>query len=136
MAKRRNVLITGATGKQGRALIRALVLTATPSAEFEYHVLALTRNASSKAARLLLGKQQELAARITIVQGDLNHKDQIQKIFEHAVLTDGVWGVFVVLAYPGLGVNADIEERQGKVKSALEHSTGELRIFLSMVAFA
>ncbi|KAM5360207.1 hypothetical protein ACJZ2D_013917 [Fusarium nematophilum] len=130
MAHRRNVLVTGATGRQGRALIRALIHTETPSVDFECHVLALTRSASSEAAGSLLGKQGELAGRITIVEGDLNDKDGIRKIFEDAVPTGGVWGVFAVLAYPGLTAKADIEERQGKVESALEPYTLRARNIL------
>lgn len=37
--------------------------------------------------------------------------------------SNGIWGVFAVLAFPGLGASADGEERQGKMLAdvALEY---------------
>jgi hypothetical protein len=42
---------------------------------------------------------------------------RMRKIFEDAKREHGgVWRVFYVLAFPGLGANADGEEKQGKVR--------------------
>jgi nucleoside-diphosphate-sugar epimerase len=107
---RRNILITGATGKQGNALIRALTSESSPDSPHQYHIYALTRTKSStKAHRLALEK------RVTVVEGNLDVPDSISKIFEAAKSEGGIWGVYAVLAYPGLGQPAEMEERQGKV---------------------
>lgn len=102
-------MVTGATGQQGKALIQALRPNdnSTPT----FHVLALTRKATSPSA-----KDLGLEKHVTVVEGDLDSPESIRKIFEAAKDNGGVWGVFCVLAYPGLGANADGEERQGKVR--------------------
>lgn len=50
-----------------------------------------------------------------MVEGDLDDEDSMVRIFEIAKEEGGIWGVFVALAFPGLGANADGEERQGIV---------------------
>ncbi|KAE8444449.1 hypothetical protein EG329_000540 [Mollisiaceae sp. DMI_Dod_QoI] len=118
---RRNILVTGATGKQGQALIRALLSPASASkAEgapepHQYHIYALTRKTSSAAAQHLAS----LGENITVVEGDLDNPDSVVKIFEDARADGGIWGVFAVLAFPGLGAEADGEERQGKMLADL-----------------
>ncbi|PVH83823.1 NAD(P)-binding protein [Cadophora sp. DSE1049] len=125
MTMRRNILVTGATGKQGQALIRALLhpssAPASEPSDYTYHIHALTRNASSPTAILLSENQSHL----TLVEGDLDVPDSIRKVFETAKQDDGdsdgqgIWGVFTVLAFPGLGAQADGEERQGKMLADL-----------------
>jgi hypothetical protein len=56
-----------------------------------------------------------LGESITVVEGDLDHPDSVVKAFEDARHEGGIWGVFAVLAFPGLGAEGDGEERQGKV---------------------
>lgn len=109
----RTILITGATGKQGGALIGALRSASSVLPETDnFRILALTRKASNPRARLLSQDHN-----IEVVEGDLNSLESIRKVFESAQKSyGGVWGVFCVLAYPGLGANADGEERQGKVR--------------------
>lgn len=106
---RRNILITGATGKQGNALIRALTLQSSSDSTHQYHIYALTRSKSSQNAQCLT-----LEKHVTVVEGDLDVPDSITKIFEEVKSEGGIWGVYAVLAYPGLGKPADIEEKQGK----------------------
>lgn len=101
----RKILITGATGNQGRALITALQ---SPTPEFE--ILALTRNASSSSAASL-----KAYPNVRIVEGDLDKPETIRKVFEDEGGKGGVWGVFVVLAFPGMKANPEPEERQGVV---------------------
>ncbi|KAJ7114667.1 NAD(P)-binding protein [Mycena crocata] len=115
------ILVTGATGKQGRALIHALNLGGAGS-EPEFHVLALTRTLSSPAAN-------EVAAHninhVTVVQGSLDSPDDIRRIFEDAKKDHGgVWGVFCALAFPGLGASGDAEEKQGKMLADLAAEYG------------
>ncbi|CAK5267062.1 unnamed protein product [Mycena citricolor] len=105
------VLVTGATGKQGQALIRAL------SSDPEFHVWALTRAPTSPTVTQL----KTASPHVTVVHGNLDTADSIRKIFDDAKASEfgGLWGVFVVLAFPGLGANADGEERQGKTLADL-----------------
>ncbi|RDW66729.1 hypothetical protein BP5796_09478 [Coleophoma crateriformis] len=142
-----NILITGSTGKQGTALIRALLkprervesrtressearsdekaqheaAAVTPAGtsrqqqgDKEYHIYALTRNISSATAQKLLSTYGES---ISLVQGNLDDAGSIEQVFRDRRESDGVgfWGVFAVLAFPGLGVAADGEEKQGKM---------------------
>ncbi|KAJ7121960.1 NAD(P)-binding protein [Mycena crocata] len=114
----KKILVTGATGHQGRALIWAL----QESADAEhFHVLALTRTASSLAAQRLASEHLKFA---TILEGNLDAPEAVRKIFEDGRQDGpGIWGVFCVLAFPGLGANADVVERQGKnlADTALEY---------------
>ena len=120
--------MTGATGKQGGALIRALLQPTTSNSTTKYHVYALTRKASSPTARRLLATHG--TANLTIVEGDLEDSSSMTAIFEAAKLDSGsadteagIWGVFAVMAFPGLGASAEGEERQGKILAdvALEY---------------
>ncbi|KDQ60861.1 hypothetical protein JAAARDRAFT_55600 [Jaapia argillacea MUCL 33604] len=98
----RTVLVVGATGKQGSAVISFL-----SQSQSDFRILALTRKASSPAAQSLIRDS------VSPVEGDLDKPDTIRKIFVDASSTGGIWGIFVILAFPGLGVNADAEESQG-----------------------
>lgn len=117
----RNILVTGATGKQGQALIHALLrpvasasTASTEPNDHEYHIYALTRNVSNPVAKHLAETEQN----VKVVGGDLDDQESVMKIFEDAKSDGGIWGVFAVLAYPGLGAEADGEERQGKVRES------------------
>ncbi len=107
----KTLLITGATGKQGGAVIDALL--ASPTAKF-YPILALTRNPSSASATALARKSQT----IKLIEGDLN---DCPAIFRAA--NTPIWGVFSVQLPYGRGASPEIEERQGKalVDAALAH---------------
>ncbi|KAF7345742.1 NmrA-like family domain-containing protein 1 [Mycena venus] len=126
------ILVTGATGKQGRALIHALKLGDTESnVEPEFHVLALTRTVSSPAANEVAAHNTQ---HVTVVQGTLDSADDIRKIFEDAKRErGGVWGVFCVLAFPGLGANADGEEKQGKTLADIAAEYGVSSYIFSSV---
>ncbi|GLB44978.1 putative nmrA-like family protein [Lyophyllum shimeji] len=110
------ILITGATGKQGRALISALRPTADDTQANSFHILALTRTADSPAATELSQEKH-----VDVVEGNLDDGQSVRKVFDDAKKRKegGVWGVFCVLAFPGLGVNADGEEKQGKMLADL-----------------
>lgn len=111
---KRIILVAGATGQQGGALISSLLSPDVGNQAVDYHVLALTRNSSSSAAKELSVNYSE---RVTIVQGDLDDPASIRKIFEgsRAEGRTGIWGVYSVMAFPGLGASTEPEERQGKV---------------------
>lgn len=118
MAVERTVLVVGATGKQGRSTVKFLLEPEGPaSPDIKYRILALTRDTSSESARQLLERNKQHADDFSLVQGDLDKPDSIKKVFQDAASPDsrGLWGVFVALAYPGLGASADGEIKQAKV---------------------
>ncbi|KAI8229790.1 NmrA-like family domain-containing protein 1 [Colletotrichum sp. SAR 10_98] len=115
----RALLITGATGKQGGAVINAL-LARQPS---DFLLLAVTRNAQSASAKSLAAKSKN----IKLVEGDL---DATPALFASAKAAAGavpLWGVFSVQALQTNSKNADHETRQGKalvdesIKAGVQH---------------
>ncbi|KFY19925.1 hypothetical protein V491_04106 [Pseudogymnoascus sp. VKM F-3775] len=90
----RTVLVTGATGKQGGAVIEN-ILASSQAASF--NIVAVTRNATSRTA-------QKLAAHpnVSVIEGDLASVDAIfNKV-------GPIWGIYSVQ------VNSEVEEQQGK----------------------
>ncbi|KAF1811948.1 NmrA-like family protein [Eremomyces bilateralis CBS 781.70] len=96
------ILITGATGQQGGAVIDALLAT---KADFE--ILAVTRDTASPSATKLAQKSPS----IKLVQGNL---DDVAAVFQSAkkATSRPIWGVFSVQL--AIGVKSGTEERQGK----------------------
>jgi uncharacterized protein YbjT (DUF2867 family) len=91
---RKTILVTGATGKQGGALVQHL-LAAPDTAGF--NIIAVTRDVTSPRA-LRLGTHFN----VSVVDGDMAHPDAIfQKV-------GSVWGVYSVQ------INSDAEEQQGR----------------------
>ncbi|KAK3903609.1 hypothetical protein C8A05DRAFT_14433 [Staphylotrichum tortipilum] len=109
----RAILVTGATGKQGGSLIKALLANKAP-----FRILAVTRDANSPSAKRLAAK----SSAITVVQGDLNDTEAIFKTAEKAA-AQPVWGVFSVQLPAFNKTGPAIEQEQGKalVDSALKH---------------
>lgn len=101
MSLHKALLITGATGKQGRATIDAL-LSSPESSNFT--ILALTRKTTSPSATSLARR----AANIKLVEGDLDNSTAIFDAASKAT-PHPIWGVFGVTTPMGGG-----EERQGK----------------------
>jgi uncharacterized protein YbjT (DUF2867 family) len=99
----KTVLVMGATGKQGGAVIDNIL--ASPSTS-PFNIVAVTRDATSR-------KAQKLAAHpnVSVIEGDLANLDNI---FNKA---GSVWGVYSVQ------INSDAEEQQGKamVDAAVMH---------------
>ncbi|KAF3054966.1 NmrA-like family domain-containing protein 1 [Daldinia childiae] len=100
----RAVLITGATGKQGGAVVSALL-----KANADFEILALTRDAQSASAQRLAQK----SPKIKLVTGDM---DTPENIFSKAreVTKTPIWGVYSVQAAIGGGASFRREEVQGK----------------------
>jgi NAD(P)-dependent dehydrogenase (short-subunit alcohol dehydrogenase family) len=105
----KTILIAGATGRQGQATIRALAPSLDDFPEFR--VLALTRDPNSATCAKCFNGMEH----VTVVQGNLDSENSMRAIFEAQKPNGGIWGVFCVLPFPGLGANADGEEKQGKV---------------------
>ena len=90
----KTILVTGATGRQGGAVVRSLSVNS-------WKVRALVRNPAKQAAQQLTKNNVEL------VQGDLFAQDSLEKAL------DGVYGVFSVQAPAEHGVGGEIV--QGKL---------------------
>ncbi|KAF7546253.1 hypothetical protein G7Z17_g8556 [Cylindrodendrum hubeiense] len=107
------LLITGATGKQGGSVIKALL-----ARNADFKILAVTRDVSSPAAKRLAAK----STNISLVQGDLNNTESI---FDSArkLTSSPIWGVFSVQLPAMNKTGPIIEEAQGKslVDSAIKH---------------
>ncbi|CZR56283.1 related to nucleoside-diphosphate-sugar epimerases [Phialocephala subalpina] len=91
------LLVTGATGKQGGALIRALLSTPTP----HFHIYALTRSPTSPSAKFLASKPN-----ITIIEGEPSNPAPI-----FASIAQPIHGVFSVTV-PNPFKSGSFEEAQ------------------------
>ncbi|KAJ0155729.1 Magnesium transporter NIPA3 [Fusarium oxysporum f. sp. albedinis] len=102
----RTILISGATGKQGGAVLDRLV---KQNADVE--ILAVSRNPNSPSAQKLLKK----SSNIKLVQGDLS---DATTIFKNAseVTKQPIWGVFSVQVRDG----AEVAQGKGLVDAALD----------------
>jgi uncharacterized protein YbjT (DUF2867 family) len=109
------ILVTGATGKQGGAVVDALLKSN------QFTVLAVTRSAGSPSALKLASKEN-----VKLVEGNL---DDVPAIFTAAKLVseEPIWGVYSVQVSEGKGVTSDGEIKQGKalidesLKQGVEH---------------
>jgi len=115
MANERTILITGATGKQGGSVARAI-------AGKGFRIRALTRKPESDAAMALAKTGVE------IVTGDLDEAASLEKALR------GVWGVFSVQNTWEAGVEK--EEEQGKRLAALARDAGVQHFVYSSVGSA
>ncbi|KAL1589202.1 hypothetical protein WHR41_02236 [Cladosporium halotolerans] len=112
----KTILVTGATGKQGGAVIDNLANN--PS----FTLLAVTRNTAGASAQKLTSK----GSNIKLVQGDM---DDVPALFAKAaeVANGAIWGVYSVQISQGKGVTHEGEIRQGKamvdgaVKAGVSH---------------
>ncbi|KAF7563916.1 hypothetical protein G7046_g189 [Stylonectria norvegica] len=100
---RKSILVFGATGKQGGAVIRNIL--DSPQAP-SFNILAVTRDAASSGAQRLASLPN-----VAVIEGDITNADSI---FNKA---GAVWGVYSVQ------INSDLEEQQGKavIDSAVIH---------------
>ncbi|KAF2436808.1 NAD(P)-binding protein [Tothia fuscella] len=106
MSNNKTLLITGATGKQGGAVVDAIL--ASPS-KSDCIILGVTRDVNSPGAKKLQAKSPS----IKLVQGSYN---DIPGLFRSAQEVTGqpVWGVFSVQTVHGGDNNPEKEEKDGK----------------------
>ncbi|KAJ4246052.1 hypothetical protein NW762_013797 [Fusarium torreyae] len=99
----KTLLMFGATGKQGGAVIESILASALVSS---FHIIAVTRDVTSRKAEKLAANPN-----ISVIEGDLADVDGV---FNKA---GPVWGVYSVQ------INSDVEEQQGKsvVDAAVKH---------------
>jgi len=102
----KTILVTGATGQQGRQVIAAIY--ALPDNPFT--VITLTRNPTSPAALALSQKHPS----IKLLAGNLNDCPAIFASAATDLSHNDIWGVFSVQLPFGRGASFEIEERQGK----------------------
>jgi uncharacterized protein YbjT (DUF2867 family) len=115
MSDQRTVLITGATGKQGGAVARAL-------AGKGFRIRAMSRKPESDAAKALA------SAGVDVVKGDLNDPASLRNALA------GAWGVFAVQNTWEAGVAG--EEEQGKRIATLARDAGVQHFVYTSVASA
>lgn len=110
------ILVAGATGNQGGAVIDALANNPA------FTLLAVTRDASSGSAKKLQAK----GSNIKLVQGDQNDVPGLFAAAREAAKAP-LWGVYSVQVSVGKGVTHDGEIKQGKamidesVKAGVKH---------------
>ena len=117
----RALLITGATGKQGGAVIDAL-LARQPS---DFLLLAVTRNTTSASAKRLAAKSSS----IKLIEGNLNAIPALFKSAKNLAGGVSLWGVYSVQAAVSTdkSMTLDIEVQQGKnlvdesIKAGVQH---------------
>ena len=107
--------MTGATGHQGTAAIKSLLATnAASSSPSVFKIVAITRDPLSESARSLKSLDP---TRVELIRCNLNDENATRAVFEgYKGKGEAIYGVFCVLAFPGLGKSALGEERQGKVR--------------------
>lgn len=106
------ILVTGATGNQGGALVDALL-----AHQEDFTILAVTRDANSSSAKKLAAKSPS----IKLVEGN---QDDVPALFASALkVASPIWGVYSVQISMGKGVTHEGEIKQGKamVDESLKH---------------
>ncbi|KAJ4361085.1 uncharacterized protein N0V89_001654 [Didymosphaeria variabile] len=101
----RRILVSGATGKQGGALIASLLSHSTPT----FEIYALTRNPKSRSAQALSSKPN-----VKVIQGDFSNPSAIFAQIPKP------WGFFSVTN----PINVAREEAQGKAMTAAALAAG------------
>jgi uncharacterized protein YbjT (DUF2867 family) len=89
----RNILVTGATGTQGGAVIDHLLADSE-----QWEIYGLTRDATSEAAEALEARG------VTVVEGDMTDADRMGE------LVDGMDAVYGVTAFMEHGTDAETEQ--------------------------
>jgi uncharacterized protein YbjT (DUF2867 family) len=95
------ILVSGATGKQGGAVIRHLQ-------EKGWKIRALTRNSNSKAAQVMTSKG------INVIQGNMNDLQSLEKAMDNA------YGVFSVQDFWIVGVKEEIQQGKNMADTAIK----------------
>lgn len=100
-----SILVTGATGRQGGAVVDALLALK----ESKITILAVTRDIKSAGAKKLMDKSSS----IKLVQGNL---DNVPALFQEAkrVHSEPLWGVYLVQVSLDQGATLESEVAQGK----------------------
>ncbi|KAK3358483.1 NmrA-like family protein [Lasiosphaeria ovina] len=106
----RALVICGATGKQGGAVIKHLLQQNNAN---DFEILAVTRNAASASAQRLLSTAP---AKIKLLQGDLLSPAALFQTAQQLTKSP-IWGVFGVQV--AIGSGSEVAEGKGLVDAAL-----------------
>jgi len=111
MATTQAILVTGATGKQGGAVLDQL---ASHPSSSQYTLLALTRDANSGSAKKIVERHPD----VKLVQGNLDDCAALftsaKSILKEAGKEEQIWGVYSVQVSLGKDVTHESEVVQGK----------------------
>lgn len=113
----RTIVVTGATGRQGGAVVRHLMRSA-----YGFRIRALTRNPGSPRAQALITHGVEL------VRGDLNDRASLDRALA------GAYGVFAVQDFWEHGAKAEV--LQGKCLADAARATGVRHFVFASVGAA
>lgn len=100
---RKNILVVGATGQQGGAVVRHLL-----AREDDFHVHGLSRDVSSEKAEKLTERG------VTMLEADLSDKSSLGRVVE------GMDGVFCVTDFWHHGYDAQVEQGKNMAEAAAE----------------
>lgn len=101
--ERKDILVIGATGNQGGAVVRHLL-----AREDDFHVHGLTRDNASERA-------EKLAERgVMMLEGDLDDKDSLRRVME------GMYGVFCVTNFWQVGYDRQVQQGKNAADVAAE----------------
>jgi uncharacterized protein YbjT (DUF2867 family) len=111
MAATKAILVTGATGKQGGAVLEQLA--SHPSSP-QYTLLAVTRDANSGSAKKIVERHPD----VKLVQGNLDDCPALfasaKAALKEAGKEENIWGVYSVQVSMGKNVTHESEIVQGK----------------------
>ncbi|KAK3393444.1 NmrA-like family protein [Podospora didyma] len=119
----RALIICGATGKQGGAVIKQLLSETHPN---DFEILAVTRDANSASAQRLLAKAP---TKIKLLQGDLADPASLFKSAA-ALTTTPIWGVFSVQV--AIGSGSELHQGKALVDAALAAGTVHMFVYTSV----
>ncbi|KAK3985272.1 hypothetical protein QBC44DRAFT_250884 [Cladorrhinum sp. PSN332] len=123
MSSRNNILVVGATGKQGGAVIKALA--ELPKLDPPIHILALTRNPESESAKALAEAHKGV---VEPIKGDTTNP---KPIFED--IPKGSVNSLFLVTMPPMGGSKSTEEEQAipMIDAAVEHGVKHI-VFTSV----
>lgn len=107
MAEQRTILVTGATGKQGRGVLDAIATLPTQNSSTPFHILAMVRDPASAASEAL-----SKLSNVSIIQGDLNNSNAVFKAYGKPI-----WGVYSVQ----INSENELVQGEGLINAAVSH---------------
>lgn len=120
MTATKAILVTGATGKQGGAVLKQL---ASHPENSQYTLLAVTRDANSASAKKIVERHPQ----VKLVQGNLDDPQALfasaKAALKEAEQEEKVWGVYSVQVSLGKNVTHESEVIQGNalIDASIEH---------------
>lgn len=120
------IMVTGATGKQGGAVVDALLALNDPTIT----ILAVTRNPESEASQKLMAKSKQ----IRLIRGDLNNTSLTYENAKFESPNGKIWGVFSVQTM-SMGVKVEDTETAEETKQGMGLIDGALANDVKMFVY-